>query len=229
MKKKETEWKRKCPRCDRELKYSTKYNMIEAEEKGRYCRKCGKTHKNKNFFRICPKCNDERIWYKHKKDKNRAENNNIWCRRCIGKGLGSPMKYLNFEFSEDHRRKIGIRSSERQLGKKYPEKRVRNMVEGLVKIPYDEYIKSVPLLKRYRKEVLKYTRVNDLSILLGYDDKENHLDHIFPIAEGFKRNIPAKLLGNIKNLQYINGIKNREKYNKITHIPQHIKDYINEN
>ena len=62
-------------------------------------------------------------------------------------------------------------------------------------------------------------QLNDLTKLRNYNKRgfrKYHLDHIFPISQGFKENISPDVIGNIKNLQFIHYRKNIKKKNDIT-------------
>jgi transposase-like protein len=105
----------------------------------------------------------------------------------------------------------------------------RNISEGnsvgLIKryhgITYDEYIKNVDKFKKYKLDVMKITRQQPINDLLHYNKRGNsgvtgayHLDHKFSIIEGFKNNIPVKIIGNIKNLEFIPWEENIKKRTK---------------
>jgi len=86
--------------------------------------------------------------------------------------------------------------------------------------------------KRYKQLVLKLTNHTDISNLDNFCNRgkhEYHLDHIFPISKGFIYKIPADLIANIDNLRFIPATENISKNNKITEIPYHIQEFINEN
>jgi len=90
-------------------------------------------------------------------------------------------------------------------------KRYRNMT-------YDEYLKCVDDYYKYELEVIKITRQQPINILPNYEKRGNsgvsgayHLDHKFSIIEGFKMGIDPKLIGNIKNLEFIPWEENLKK------------------
>ena len=76
---------------------------------------------------------------------------------------------------------------------------------------------------KYYKEVKKITESQNLSLLLNYDKrgkvsrKEDayHLDHIFPIIEGYKQAISPEIIGHISNLRFIPALENHKKGCKI--------------
>lgn len=84
----------------------------------------------------------------------------------------------------------------------------------------------------YKIEVLRLTSENDLTKLENWSKRNLYhlyeIDHIYPIRQGFKNSIPAKLIGDIRNLRIIPRKENRSKSGKITIIPEHIQDFIGE-
>ena len=60
--------------------------------------------------------------------------------------------------------------------------------------------------KKYKRKVYYWTHKNDLSCLTHYDKralKGYHLDHKYSITEGFRNNVPPKVIGNIHNLEFL--------------------------
>ena len=71
--------------------------------------------------------------------------------------------------------------------------------------------------KKYKRKVYYWTNKNDLSCLKNYDKralKGYHLDHKYSITEGFRNNVPPKVIGNINNLEFIHYIDNCSKGTK---------------
>ena len=69
-------------------------------------------------------------------------------------------------------------------------------------------------LKKYRRKVYYWTEKNDLSVLEHYDKRSRtgySLDHKYSIAEGFKNNIPPKVIGTLGNLHFIAVSENSSK------------------
>jgi hypothetical protein len=88
-------------------------------------------------------------------------------------------------------------------------------------IKYNDYLKIVDNLDKYKSEVMKITRRQPICELLNYDkrglsgiDGSYHLDHKFSISEGFKNNIAPKIIGDIKNLEFIPWEQNIKKRTK---------------
>lgn len=85
---------------------------------------------------------------------------------------------------------------------------LKNRVKGIKNVSKQIYYAKVWLL----------TEANDLTILDNHKKRgfrSYHLDHIYPISEGFKNNIPVEAISNIKNLQFIHHRKNIKKGNDI--------------
>lgn len=85
-------------------------------------------------------------------------------------------------------------------------------------IKYDEYLKIIPDLDKYKLDVAKITRQQPIHNLLNYDKRGNsgvegsyQLDHKFSISEGFKNGVPAEIIGGIKNLEFIPWEENIKK------------------
>ena len=100
----------------------------------------------------------------------------------------------------------------------------------------EQYEASKPDRDKYYRLVWKLTKRCDKTLIKNYDKlaEDNtagqpgalHLDHIYPISEGYANNIPADLLADISNLQYIPWLDNQLKSNKIKKIPKHIQKYL---
>jgi len=68
--------------------------------------------------------------------------------------------------------------------------------------------------KKYRRKVYYWTSKNDLSTLENFNRRgllDFHLDHKYSIAEGFKNNVPPRVIGSIHNLQFISYTENVSK------------------
>ena len=59
--------------------------------------------------------------------------------------------------------------------------------------------------------------------------RNHHIDHVYPIIRSYYDNIPYELVGDISNLELIPASKNLQKGTSIIKIPNHIKNWINEN
>lgn len=86
----------------------------------------------------------------------------------------------------------------------------------------DEYNQLITAKKRYYNEVYKITKRQPIATLKFYEKRgkakkgtDNYqLDHIISISEGFRKNIPADIIGHISNLRFIpwkeNLLRNRK-------------------
>lgn len=117
------------------------------------------------------------------------------------KGKNPPKLPLN------QRKKGRIRYKIRKITKKYPKiKQKIKKIKDLEK-------------KLYYAKVWEATEGQKLYLLENSDKrgwKNHHLDHIYPIAMGFKEKIPPEKVGNIKNLRFIPYEENLSKGSKVT-------------
>jgi hypothetical protein len=68
--------------------------------------------------------------------------------------------------------------------------------------------------KKYRRKVYYWTSKNDLTVLENHDKRgllDYHLDHMYSITEGFRNNVPPKIIGSIYNLKFIHYKENTSK------------------
>jgi hypothetical protein len=104
-------------------------------------------------------------------------------------------------------------------------------------IPTDDPIYNN--IRKYRSRIVSrsnYTYKKNKEILnpnnytVGkYGENVYHLDHIYPVAEAFKYNIPIELMSSIENLQMLLYNANIKKSNSVYEIPESIKNYLKEN
>lgn len=93
----------------------------------------------------------------------------------------------------------------------------------------DAYETLLPAKTLYYKKVWQITELQNLSTLKFFTRRGRQqwsLDHIYPIAAGFRNNIPPELIGDVQNLQMLHHIENSTKSDKILHIPKHINEYL---
>ena len=104
---KRKEWKRNCPKCGKELYYSSLDSFLFCKKRNSICIECrGKNHKEyyknwreynkiKKWIRACPKCGKEKIYF-HRGKYNRDTKINRLCRNCWkirGKLYNGPFEY----------------------------------------------------------------------------------------------------------------------------------------
>ena len=142
----------------------------------------------------CPKCGKDQL-YKRVDLLTRAKKQNTLCNGC------AKTTY-----------KIGVMSgtTEEQRNK------MRATKAGFKN--WEEYVEKYPKKEFYKREVWKYTYRNDLTILENFDKRGRcgvnnayQLDHIISINFGWKNNIPAEQIGEMKNLKMIPWKENRKK------------------
>lgn len=82
----------------------------------------------------------------------------------------------------------------------------------------------------YRNAVNRITNVNkDLLEQIELRGKHTyHVDHIFPIQQGFRYKVPPEIIGSLENLRMIPAKENISKSNKIVIIPEIVKPYLPE-
>ena len=84
---------------------------------------------------------------------------------------------------------------------------------------YDKYLESLPAYKKYRIAVNKVTNKQPIYELKNSDKPRGlmgvegayQLDHKYSIIEGFKNAIDPKIIGHIKNLEFIPWEENLNK------------------
>jgi len=101
-----------------------------------------------------------------------------------------------------------LKRSKSLTGKKVKPESIKKMIhtkieKGIFCRPDDPVYLE---FKKYRRKVYYWTSKNDLTKLENYDKRAllgYHLDHKFSITEGFKNNVPPKIIGSIYNLEFI--------------------------
>ncbi len=96
---------------------------------------------------------------------------------------------------------------------------------------FNAFVKGKPYLKNRVKHIKNYekklyyvkvwflTELNDLSKLKNHEKrgfKKYHLDHRFPISEGFKKKIPPEVIAHMDNIQFIHFKLNMRKRDSVT-------------
>ena len=104
-------------------------------------------------------------------------------------------------------------------------------------IPSDDPVYSN--FRKYRNRIvtrsnltyrLNESLLNPVGYKIGKFGKDiYHLDHIYPVSEGFKYNVPIEVMSSVENLQLLPYAENVSKSNKIEKIPDTIIQYLKEN
>lgn len=69
--------------------------------------------------------------------------------------------------------------------------------------------------EKYRSDVMKYTRNNDLTLLENYDKRgitDYHVDHKYSVQQGFINGVDAKIIGHRCNLEMLHYKDNVSKH-----------------
>lgn len=95
----------------------------------------------------------------------------------------------------------------------------KSIIDPSTKSEFDLYKRSVwrysnRTYKKYMKETIR--------------DRQNHLDHVLSIIDGFKNKIPPPIMGSLHNLRVIPGLINRKKSYKSGQTPKELIRKYNE-
>lgn len=90
-------------------------------------------------------------------------------------------------------------------------------------ITYEEYLEWVKNKPGYYRAVRNITNHQPIHLLENYDKRAKypdqkdayHLDHVFPIAQGFRLGVSPLLIGDISNLRFIPWNENISKRDKV--------------
>jgi hypothetical protein len=115
------EWKRNCPKCNKEITYQDKYKLKYANRDNRKCLRCAlleKTYKiNTSYHKKCPKCKNV-VFYSSKYALRNSIQIDSLCRKCSKTGELSPV--LGTKQSEEVKRRKNekLRNKKRSLESK---------------------------------------------------------------------------------------------------------------
>ena len=216
----QSQWSRDCPNCDNIQYYSSKRNLKRAIDNNKNCNECrrhskeqkahlsrimtGRSHphktpdhkQKKNFFRICPACK-KRLGYVSKFARDRSEKGNCICNSCSAIVYE---KTWNNIINEDHI------------------KQMRATKAGFKN--WEEYERLYPEKKKYKAEVRRITYQQPLETLEHFDKRgrcgvegSHQIDHIISITEGYEKQMPPEVIGDISNLQMLPWKENLSKSN----------------
>jgi hypothetical protein len=240
-----------CNHCNVEFiieKAGQKYCTIK-------CRKDFNKNKTYSYINICPDCNKQTT-HTRKNTYGKIKNDlgNSKCKSCQQKNIEHQLKinYDLFDFWIDELRYFRNCPSCSCLleykTKYYAYQACLNNSKCLSCSSYgynngkiiqtlnkynvetiNEYEQLLPAKTLYYKKVWQITNKQDIMHLLNYDKRKGGgyaLDHIYPIAAGFRNNIPCDLIGNIQNLQMLPKRINESKNDRIFIIPNHIQNFL---
>ena len=221
-----------CPICGKEQKYSRIDLLRNALKNNTPCNSCKQIGEKNHFY--------------GKKHTDESKKSISQWNKCRGKEINKKIsdKLKNIPKSDDHKKKISdtlkgkfIGELNPNFGKKLSDEQKRKISKKIIEYyykscKYENYLNSLPEYKRYRKEVWKITKKNNLNDIEFHEKRGSHkfnkdafhLDHIFPISQGFFYKISPELIGDIKNLKFIPWRENISKNGHIKIIPIHIKE-----
>lgn len=220
-----TRWSKQCPACKKIQYYSDERNYRRAIKTNSNCPKCHSgpsketitkiisTLKTKKYpirksnsrkgkqlthFRNCPECHIQ-LGYTTEYAVDRANKQSSVCNSCSCKIHKKSWIYV---IKDDHIKKMAASKAGYDT--------------------YESYMADLSNKKKYRREVTKITRQQDISVLENYDKLRGlcgvagayQLDHIISVSIGYEQNIAPELLGSIPNLQIISWKDNLLKSNK---------------
>lgn len=223
---------RRCPVCDVNIYYTTKYNCRDAENIGSRCKECLIRYgykiiqKPKKYVRRCPRCKKD-VFHTTKNMRNKAERFLTLCKPCsvTGKGVvnhdnlihkcpicGREKKYPKSQIGQYN---YAVRDN-RMCMKCSKTDSTYMRLYGMTK---NNYMNILPKKERYYRDVWNMTRKQPLKDMDNYllrgstsTSGSYSLDHIVPISYGFDNNIPITLMGSMDNLQFIPSVVNSSKH-----------------
>jgi hypothetical protein len=231
---------RNCPNCKDIIYHRTEASRNSSLKNERWCHSCRNSGKNNPFY---GKLHTE----EHKKymaENAPARRPEVKKKLSIahrGKIMSESAKQ---KLSESAKKQFSTPESRRLLSERIrkvyeerPELRERIREKALLQQElyrqtdeYKHWLSKKSDYELYRIEVRRLTFENKLTILENWSKRNLYhkyeIDHIYPIRQAFKNNIPAELIGDIKNLRIIPQKENRSKSGKLTIIPEHIQIFL---
>jgi hypothetical protein len=159
------------------------------------------------------------------------------------------------KFSAEHIEKISKANKEtkaNQVIKAWNKNITKEMHPGMMavsdaqkKLAIEQITKIIPSddpiyndIKKYRNRIIARTKhnykiykdlINPNNYVVGtHGDDIYHVDHIYPIVEGFRNNVPIEIMASVANLQLLLYSDNVRKSNKVDVIPTVIKQFLKE-
>lgn len=101
---------------------------------------------------------------------------------------------------------------------------------------WEKYLKNIPEYTVYQQEVLRITNQQPTHTLLNFEKQgpsgkmgAYHCDHMYSTCAGFKNKVPAEIIGNIANLEYLPWLDNIQKSGDCSITLEDLYSKINEN
>ncbi len=200
--------KRNCPICEKEIIYSSRYAMYEAQRRNRKCQKCGcgwsknQTKETNESLKKMGETVSTILKAKFISGKLAPWNKELTKENSnILKEMGE--RHRGFKHSEETKKIIGNRSKELWEQGHFDNQYGKNRTE----------------FKKYQNRVHKLTK-KIKHLIEGYDEKKHgkmgilgayQIDHIIDIKYGFDNNISPEKIADISNLRFIPWEENIKK------------------
>ena len=182
------------------------------------------------YIRTCQQC-DSIILNKDRVESFVSFENNKLCGCCARKKVISQSGIWNKD-KPTGKRSIDFCEKMSSARNKFNKLKLENLL-NLYDITYETYLELKNKKILYYNDVWAETRkhIRYLSNFDLYNQKTGmyHIDHIYPVIEGYKNKIPAVLIGNIDNLQILYYKDNILKSSKILEVPKRIETFLKEN
>lgn len=217
------EYLRTCPKCGKPIYYKSKDSMRTAEKKGSVHKKCVvKTEEwnKKNSEALKKHCAKHRTGKSYEEIYGESEAKRLkklHSENLTGRKRGEFSQEWRLNMSKAH--KLSENFKESMQSKEYKALRrfivIQKYYPGLSLEEWEEFAGE---RKLYYLEVLRITKQQPIEELEYYEKRGKtgvegayHLDHIYPISQGFLNNIAPEKIGNIKNLRMIPWLENLKK------------------
>jgi hypothetical protein len=236
----EKSWTRNCPKCKKELTYKYKHSRDNSEINNRLCWSC-RNSGERNPFHKKKHTKEHRQYMSELAPSRRPEVREKLSIANKGKVVSNDTKQklqevARKQFSTPESRKI-LSERIRKIYEERPELRERARLNTLNQHEkykqtdeYKHWLSKKSEYELYKMHVVQLTFENELTILENWSKRNLYhkyeIDHIYPIRQAFKNNIPPELIGDIRNLRVIPRKENRSKSGKVIIIPEHIQLYL---
>ena len=215
---------RNCPKCNKEITYTSKRWYREANKKNKLCVSCAvsKSMIGKTWDKLYTK---EGVKLRKKKSiKRMIGKNNIAKRKEVREklselqtGKNNSMYGKRYKCSDEKKKNISKALTGRKLTEEHKENTRIGVIEKQLGFKYDDWVDSIGEKKLYYNNVWRVTNNQPIEILENFDKRgrnDYHLDHKISISGGFRKDISPEIIGNIKNLRFIPYRENLSKGTK---------------
>lgn len=224
------EYKRNCPTCNKEISYSSNVKLNRAMNNNTNCFSCAKKGKNNPMFGLygnnhpsfgkkLPSISGENSPTKRPEVRKKISETKIGNKNPMFGKTGNKHHRFGIKLTEQEKQKISKTTKNALSSEEIRDKIRRATIESQFGICYNEWLEKQTEYQKYENKVWLVTKLQPIHTLKDYkkrgrlDLNKNayYLDHRVSIFDGFKNNIPAEIVGNIKNLKFIPARKNCKK------------------